>query len=999
MPFLFDLFVAVVLVTLLLRSARLERKLDEALRRLTALQQDTVAPVSPPAHPEQAPPPAAVPPFAGGTALTFPQKSSWPAPQPLARPVPERDAASPATARHLPPMPLPAAPEAAPQRPAQPRRRSWWPEIDLGAPEYSRARMSVIGGGLVIAGLAWTLRSLGLPGWTTLASVYGFAALLWLTARGIPQPVAGALRGLAYAAAALGLGGLAQQLGPGGPAVVLGGLLVLSGAMARRSIQAGEPLLAALATTGAAVSTWMLTDDLGPWSPLAMGLAGLIPALAAPRLIALLPAGPSGRPGEGAGGSPADPAASREGEHLTREASLVLTVLAAAALPAGHLVAALSHAAGLTTLAGALHLDGWGPWAWVGGSLLALATAVSLLRGAPGLPARPANVPRPEYQELGTVGAFSAAAPLVCAAGALGAGVHFKLGGALFAVLILGVAGGMLAAWAWRTQRREALAGRAAGAALAGALAGGATAGTTSLAGTAIVGLLGATSRPLAFTGLGAALAGVGLAAHSRTWARAGGALSGLSLLVAAGVMADGLASSPGLAWATAAALGGSWWLALRLSLRGWRPEAAALSLGTGLAASTLALAGPLEGAFITLLLGILLWSQPRFFGRPRQGDLGGSGPLVAGALFGLRPGWQVGTTVGGLTTASAALTGGLPSGSSGWALLLLALAGSALALIASRADPAPLPRQVADPVMETSAPGADPAAPPRSRPASPPAPLPQHAAWAATALLMVGVGSLGGAGPTAAVALALAIMAADSHLAGLRRGAWLSALALGSGAVLVGLEMIGVIIGQLWAAHEGTRSARLVEAPSPSWLPVAAWSVLGVWALLHTPTGRAGWVRWVRAQATLPPMPARVLRAPLIAAGLALAVSSLWLWVPPALADVLDGPLASLGSLGALVTGMLVALGAWRWGGVGRGGARSLWDMGVGIGAAAGLKGAALDARLYDIPRAASGLAVLVTGLALLLLAVRAPRPGKSEGSEGSEEDIGAALVTRSES
>ena len=34
--------------------------------------------------------------------------------------------------------------------------------------------------------------------------------------------------------------------------------------------------------------TWMLTDDLGPWSPLAMGLAGLIPALAvAPRILGI----------------------------------------------------------------------------------------------------------------------------------------------------------------------------------------------------------------------------------------------------------------------------------------------------------------------------------------------------------------------------------------------------------------------------------------------------------------------------------------------------------------------------------------------------------------------------------------------------------------------------------------------------------------------------------------------------------------------------------------
>ncbi|THF70862.1 hypothetical protein E7T06_05830 [Deinococcus sp. Arct2-2] len=52
------------------------------------------------------------------------------------------------------------------------------------------------------------------------------------------------------------------------------------------------------------------------------------------------------------------------------------------------------------------------------------------------------------------------------------------------------------------------------------------------------------------------------------------------------------------------------------------------------------------------------------------------------------------------------------------------------------------------------------------------------------------------------------------------------------------------------------------------------------------------------------------------------------------------------------------------------------------------------IDAHFYSNSRAASGLAILVTGLALLLPAVRAPRPGSSEGKEGSEGDPGAALV-----
>lgn len=958
MPLLFDLLLGVLLVIVLQRSARLERKLDDALRHLAALQPAPPDPVTapdavvdtPPNGPTGTPQDTHLPPMANRPRPVWPE--DLPATTPPARVT---------VPRPVTPAPgLVASPETSDAEPRTVRSRAWMPDIDLGAPEYSRARMSVIGGGLVIAGLAWTLRALGLPGWTTLAAVYGFAALLWLTARSVPQPVAGALRGLAYAAAALGLGGLAGPLGDTGPAVVMVGLLALSAAMAWRSVQAGEPLLAAMATAGAAVSTWMLTDDLGPWSPLAMGLAGLIPALAVAPLIALLPAERARGNGEPAG--------------LAREASLVLTVLAAAALPAGHVLAALSHTEGPGTLIRDLHLGGWGPWTWAAGSVLALGTAAFLLRSSPRLPGREDAGLRPAYRELGTAAALCAAAPAVSATAALGAGVYEGRPQALAATLTLAAVTALLAALAWQAQRREATAGRAASAALTGTLAGAATAGTTSLVGAALTGLLGARTRPLAFTGLGAALAGVGLAARSGTWVRLGMGLTGLSLLAAVGVAVDGGAPPRTLAWLTAAALAGSWLLALRISLAGWRSEAGALSVVTGVAAALMSFSGPLEAATAALIPGALLWSTSR----PSSGGATLGSPFVP-----LRAGLQVTATVGALAAAIPSVMGEWTGELTGWALLWAALVGSVLALLASRADPSPAPVTVTETTGMTSS-------------LPPLAPTSQHAAWAATTALLAAAGFLAGASAASAAALSLAGMAAVSHLAGLRRGPLLSSLALVVAALLVSAETVDLIMNHLWPTHEG----QFVRAGTASlrWLPVAAWSALGVWALLHTPTGRSLWVRWTRpfAQATLPPMPARILRAPLIAGGLALASLTLWVWLPSALARQLDGPLATLGSLAALATGVLVALGAWRWGGVGRGGARPLWDMGVGIGAVAGGKAAVLDAALYANSRAASGLAVLVTGLALLLLAVRAPRPGPGEGADGTESDPGAALTAR---
>lgn len=933
-----ELLLVGLLVVLLVRSVRLERRLNDVRRQVDALTRS-----APPAAPPRRP---AAPPTAAEPAIE--PERGW------------RTTAAPAAVVAPSTWPDEAQP--------QPVRRRWMPDLDLGAPEFSRARMSVIGGGLVIGGLAWTLRALSLPGWTTLVAVYAFAALLWWTARGVPQPVAGALRGLAYASGALGLGGLAQHLGPSGPGVVMAGLLVLSGLMAVRSLRTGEPLLAAMAGAGAAVSSWMLGDDLGVWSPLVMGVTGLIPALAVPALLRALRGGDALTGAEAPAGLP-------------RESSLVLTVLVAAALPAGHLLAALGHVpdplnAPVPGVLAALHLTGWGAWAWVAGTLLACGTAVALLRGAATLPPRAASDDRPAYLELGVASALAAAVPLLAAAGALGVGVQLDQSGSLAALLLLAVGGAALGAWGWRTQQREGAAGRTPGAELAGAVAGGATAGTATLLGSALLGLLGARSRPLGYLGLGVALAGVGLAARSRTWVRIGGALTGLSALVAVTVTLRS-GTAPALVWGTAAALLGAWVAAARVSRRGWRPEAQAQSAALGVAATVFGLGGLLEAAGVALLLGASLWAEGTLRRR------------VGAPLEPLRAGAQVAVTGTSILLAVWGMFRALPAGPVSLTALLLALLGSVLALLASRVNSAA--RRVARRTTREGVGGADAPAPAASFPALPAAPASQFAACLAVASLLAALGVWTGIDRASSVGLAAAALALIGHRLALRRADVVSTAALLVGAGVVSLTLASEVLTRAASPWLAWRA----DGTADRWaLPCAALALLGAWALLHTPTGRRLWTHWTPLAASLPPMPARIWRAPLIAGGLALAISTLWLTLSPRLAVMLDGPLGTLGSVGALITGVLVALGAWRWGGVGRGGARPLWDMGVGIGAAAGVKAALLDARLYDLPHVATGLAVLVTGLALLLLAVRAPRPDGTVGQDGQEEDSGARRV-----
>lgn len=151
----------------------------------------------------------------------------------------------------------------------------------MWGPQFSRARISLIGGVLVLGGLAFTLRALGAPAWTLLLAVFAFGGLLYFNARRVPWPVSGALRGLGYGVTALGVGSLSPQLsGDWGPGAVMLGLLGLSAALLQDALRRRELLLGALAVGGSALSTWMLTDDLGRWSIPAAGAALLLAAVA-----------------------------------------------------------------------------------------------------------------------------------------------------------------------------------------------------------------------------------------------------------------------------------------------------------------------------------------------------------------------------------------------------------------------------------------------------------------------------------------------------------------------------------------------------------------------------------------------------------------------------------------------------------------------------------------------------------------------------------------------
>ncbi|WP_415831341.1 hypothetical protein, partial [Deinococcus frigens] len=86
--------------------------------------------------------------------------------------------------------------------------------------------------------------------------------------------------------------------------------------------------------------------------------------------------------------------------------------------------------------------------------------------------------------------------------------------------------------------------------------------------------------------------------------------------------------------------------------------------------------------------------------------------------------------------------------------------------------------------------------------------------------------------------------------------------------------------------------------------------------------------------------------------------------------------------SLALLLVGLVAAVRAHRAGNTGGAGgtgapwARALWTAGLALIAGAGVKGALLDAAYFPNSAAGLGIAVLVTGLSLLAVAILAPRP-----------------------
>ncbi|WP_102125297.1 hypothetical protein [Deinococcus planocerae] len=818
-------------------------------------------------------------------------------------------------------------PVAPPPRPARPRGPSLWD------PAYSRARISVIGGVLVLGGLAFTLRELGAPGWTRLLAVFAFGALLYLNARRVPWPVSGALRGLGYGVTALGLGSVAQVLPDvWGPGVVMAGLLGLSAALLWDGLRRGEPLLGALAVLGAGLSTWMLTDDLGQASIPAAGAVLLLAGVAVSRGSARV--------------READPV--EEPVHPGRTA-LALTLGAAGLVPVGWVVASASHVdpallfgRGEAFATQVLALSGGvfpGLLAWLAFSTLALAPALALLG-------------RRERGEVGgpvpVLAAWATLGPQVLVAAAAGTALSLQggpdplvLGLALAPLMPLALA----ARHAWR-QNLETDRVRDTGASLAGTVAGSLTAAATGVAGAAALGLLGARTQPAALSGIALALLLVGLSARSRGWLTTGVAGLGLSALWGAGVAGEGWGADPvraallGAVPAVIGLLG-----ALRVARDPWAsapraergPDASVTPPAPGLTAPLLAvgcgalLMGALQPGGV-LSLGIVtvafaggLWWLRRAGQRP--GDAPTPTDSLRTTLFwALAPGAALGALLllgtaegDGLPRLAACLTGLLAAGS----LLGTARVGGEARGLAELAGLVLL----------------------------------------ALALSVACVTWLPALGVPGALALAAALTVPLRLVWGWGR------LDVG-----LGLGLLAALVALVEGVWGGTS-----PVPVPGVLALG-----GVWALTRTPGGLRMLTNLIPGTATPQRPPAQALW---LAALLLVGLLSLGAWLDPSVEGL--RPWLALSSLAVLGVGLWACVGAHRTARQGtNGGPRPLWDTGLALVVAGGVKGALLDAPTMDNPGAAVGVAVLVTGLSLLAVAILAPRPPAAGGGVGSGEE-----------
>lgn len=841
----------------------------------------------------------------------------------------------------------PTAPPVAPPGPPRPRGPSLW------GPQFSRARISLIGGVLVLGGLAFTLRALGAPAWTLLVAVFAFGGLLYFNARRVPWPVSGALRGLGYGVAALGVGSLSQRLPEAwGPGAVMVGLLALSAALLGDGLRRREPLLGALAVGGAALSTWMLTDDLGRWSIPAAGAALLLAAVAVWQGRAAQATALPGPQEE----DPAGPDAP-----TSRRAALALTLGAAGTVPLGWFVASASHSgyelwSGVQETARSTLQLGSGPLAllpWLAFSLLALSVPLSLLTRLRPEPEPESGEGHPDRADRVTLSAaWAVLTPQALVATAVGAALNSGglQAGALGAALIILGALVVTARLAWARRHTQESP-------LANTLAGSLTAGAAGVAGALALSVLGPRTEALALAGVATVLLLVGLYGHSRFWLRVGAvglaitalwggwitaglALGAISLLAAPDDLRAALLGAAPAALGLLAAwrLGqGGWATAPRRSraLNGaaqekgqptsqpvsppppairWTPTLLA-GLCSGVLAVALLAAGSAVLAGGVLLAAALLWTR-------RADGAGGTVPfwaatplLTLGSLLlvfnvdgAQRPGW-LGLGVAAALIAGTALLRATPRTFASASPRLLA-EGTALTVLALA-----LARAAQEWWPALGLPGA----------------------LALLALL------------TAPLRLTLSWSRMDTLLG------------LG-GLILLNLTLAG------WPGADAAAQDRAQVTA------LGSAALAAVWGLTRTESGLGVLGRLTRPTGGLPPDARAHWPVP----------QTLWLggWtllVPLAVGVRLSAQAADLrpwlvaSSLALLAVGLAAAIRAHRAGGAG---ARASWAAGLALIAGAGVKGALLDAAFFPNASAGLGVAVLVTGLSVLAVAILAPRP-----------------------
>ncbi|WP_192930842.1 hypothetical protein [Deinococcus sp. AJ005] len=837
---------------------------------------------------------------------------------------------------------IPAPPLATPPAPPRPRGPSLW------GPQFSRARISLIGGVLVLGGLAFTLRALGAPAWTLLVAVFAFGGLLYFNARRVPWPVSGALRGLGYGVAALGVGSLSQRLpGDWGPGAVMLGLLGLSAALLLDALRRRELLLGALAVGGAALSTWMLTDDLGRWSIPAAGAVLLLAAVAVWQ----------GRAGQDAAVEEANFEKAQDGEvspdaPASRRAALTLTLAAAGAVPVGWFVASQSHVADnlpsrTQELASALQLTD-GPLSllpWLAFGLLALSVPLALLTRLRQDSDRDAGADRADGVALGAAWAVLTPQVLVAAAVGAVAGENGLKAGALALSLIILAALLVAARLAW--SRRTAQDSP-----LAGAVAGSLTAGATGVAGALALSVLGARTEPVALASVAAALLLVGLYGRSRFWLRVGalglgitalwgmGLTLGLSLgemvylarpddlgraLLGAAPAALGLLAAWRLgrdAWVTAARppkqVSGA--AQEKGEVRRLRPHRTPTLLAA-LCSAVLVLAllaagiGVLAGG--VLLAAALLWTR-------RAGGTGNTVPFWMAAPL---------VTLGSLLLVFNTDVPQTP------ALLVLGvvvalLAGAALLRATPRTFTEVAPRQLTEGVALV---------------------LLALALGRATQQWWPALGIPG------ALAL-LALLTAPLKLTLSWGGRMDTLLGLG-GLILLSLLMAG------WPGGYGADLNRIDVAASGGLVLAAGWWLTRTAGGLTLLAGLARPFGGLPLTAEAQP---HVAQALWLGGWTLLVPLALGVRFSPQTADLRPWLIAS--SLALLAVGLVTAVQAHRAGATSW--ARTLWTAGLVLIAGAGIKGAVLDAPYFPNASAGLGIAVLVTGLSLLAVAILAPRP-----------------------